>query len=354
MPLPPSANLLAYCRPGFEGECAQELAAHDAEHGGGGYARATRAGGYVEFVCSNSASAAQIAAAGSRALIFARQLLQVFGSARELPPRDRLGVLLPIIESDARRWCDAWVESPDSDAARELAPLCRGLNAALIAAMKKQQWIDRASRWRLHLCMTATDAAIVAAADIGRAAPWPGGIPRLKFPREAPSRSTLKLEEALFVLLDEGERERWLKPGMRAVDLGAAPGGWTWQLVHRSLHVTAVDNGPMDTALLASGLVDHLRADGFRYRPAKAVDWLVCDMVEQPRRVAELIAQWFAQGHCRHAIFNLKLPMKKRWDEVQSCFAILREAAATAGLRIELRAKQLYHDREEITVFARV
>ncbi len=123
-----------------------------------------------------------------------------------------------------------------------LAPLCRGLNAALIAALKKKQWIDRASRWRLHLCMTATDAAIVAAADIARAAPWPGGIPRLKFPREAPSRSTLKLEEALFVLLDEGERERWLKPGMRAVDLGAAPGGWTWQLVHRSLHVTAVDN----------------------------------------------------------------------------------------------------------------
>lgn len=342
-------SLLAYCRPGFEGECAQELAAHDARYSGAGYARAARSSGFVEFVTPDAHALSGV----WRETVFARQLLEVLGSARDLPPKDRLGVLLPMIEADARRWCDAWVESPDSDAARELAPLCRALNSALIAAMKKKQLIDRASRWRLHLCMTATDAAYVAAADIATTAPWPGGIPRLKFPRNAPSRSTLKLEEALLVLLDAGERERWLKPGMRAVDLGASPGGWTWQLVSRSLHVIAVDNGPMDADLLASGLVDHLRADGFRYRPPKPVDWLVCDMVEQPRRVAELIANWLAEGTCRYAIFNLKLPMKKRHDEVTSCLALIEDTLAAAGKRVELRAKQLYHDREEITVFAR-
>jgi 23S rRNA (cytidine2498-2'-O)-methyltransferase len=351
-----NSSLLAYCRPGFEGECAQELAAHDATVGGGGYARAARGSGFVEFVTPDDASAERLAEVATwRNLVFARQLLRTLGHARDLPARDRLSVLLPMIESDAadhdrRRWCDAWVEAPDSDAARELAPLCRGLNAALIAVLKKKQLIDRGSRWRLHLCLTATDAAFVACAAVDAAAPWPGGIPRLKFPHAAPSRSTLKLEEALLVLLDEGERERWLKPGMRAVDLGASPGGWTWQLVNRSLQVTAVDNGPMDAALLDSGLVEHLRADGFRYRPPKPVDWLVCDMVEQPRRVAELVAQWLSEGWCRHAVFNLKLPMKKRYDEVQLCFSIVRDALAG---RIELRAKQLYHDREEITVYAR-
>ena len=347
---PAPSSLLAYCRPGFEGECAQELAALDAHHAAAGYARAARGSGLVEFVTPDAAALCS----SWRELVFARQLLGVLGSARDLPTSDRLGVLLPIIESQSHRWCDAWVEAPDSDAMRELAPLCRGLNSALIAVLKKKQLIDRASRWRLHVCLTATDAAFVAAADIAHAAPWPGGIPRLKFPRAAPSRSTLKLEEALLTLLDEGERERWLKPGMRAVDLGASPGGWTWQLVARSLHVTAVDNGPMDADLLASGLVDHLRSDGFRYRPQKPVDWLVCDMVEQPRRVAELMAQWLAQGWCHYAVFNLKLPMKKRYDEVQSCFALIRTTLAEAGRRVELRAKQLYHDREEITVFARV
>ncbi len=342
----PATRLLAYCRPGFEGECAQELAAADAVLGGGGHARAARGSGFVEFVTP----AAETLADGWRDLVFARQLLRVLGDARGLPPKDRLGVLLPMIDDDPRRWCDAWVEAPDSDAGRELAPLCRGLNSALIAALKKGQRIDRASPWRLHLCMTATDAGYIAAADTRTTAPWPGGIPRLKFPREAPSRSTLKLEEALLVLLDSGERERWLKPGMRAVDLGASPGGWTYQLVTRGLHVAAIDNGPMDAGLLASGRVDHLRADGFRYRPQKPVDWLVCDMVEQPRRVAAMVAQWLADGACRQAIFNLKLPMKKRWDEVQLCLAILRDAV---GTRLDARARQLYHDREEITVFAR-
>lgn len=352
MPHASSDRLLAYCRPGFEGECAQELAAHDLDRGGGGYARAQRGSGFVEFVTPHAG-----ALDGCwRQLVFARQLLRVLGEACEMPAQDRIGALLPIVETDdpeygRRRWCDVIVESPDSDEARELAALCRGLNAALLATLKKRALLDRASRWRLHVCLTSGRDAFVGAADIARSSPWPGGIVRLKFPRSAPSRSTLKLEEALLVLLDEGERERWLKPGMRGVDLGASPGGWTWQLVKRSLHVTAVDNGPMDADLMASGLVDHLRADGFRYQPRTPVDWLVCDMVEQPRRVAVRMAQWLAQGWCRQAIFNLKLPMKKRYDEVETCFSALREAVARP---LDLRAKQLYHDREEITVFARV
>jgi 23S rRNA (cytidine2498-2'-O)-methyltransferase len=102
----------------------------------------------------------------------------------------------------------------------------------------------------------------------------------------------------------------------------------------------------MDRALLDSGLVTHLRADGFRFRPKKPVDWLVCDMVEQPRRIAELIANWLREGLCRRTIFNLKLPMKKRYEESQLCLALIHAVAP------DVRAKQLYHDREEITVFA--
>ena len=79
------------------------------------------------------------------------------------------------------------------------------------------------------------------------------------------------------------------------------------------------------------------------------MDWLVCDMVEQPRRIAALVAAWLDDGLCRRAIFNLKLPMKKRYDEVQLCLSIVRDALGGAA---DLRAKQLYHDREEITVFA--
>ena len=53
-------------------------------------------------------------------------------------------------------------------------------------------------------------------------------------------------------------------------------------------------------------------------------------------------------GWCKHAIFNLKLPMKKRWDETRLCLELF---ADKAGKPLTIRAKQLYHDREEITVF---
>ena len=138
---------------------------------------------------------------------------------------------------------------------------------------------------------------------------------------------------------------------MQAVDLGAAPGGWTWQLVRRHIRVEAVDNGPMAPALLDSGLVVHTRADGFRFRPKKPVDWMVCDMIEQPSRIARLAARWLAEGWCTQSIFNLKLPMRKRYHEVKSCLGSIEEQLTQAGIEYELRCKQLYHDREEVTVY---
>src|SRR3546814_5211568 len=106
---------------------------------------------------------------------------------------------------------------------------------------------------------------------------------------------------------------------MRAADLGAAPGGWSWVLSRHGIQVNAIDNGPMADSAMATGLISHQRADGFTWQPAKALDWMVCDMVEQPRRVAARMGEWFANGWCRQAIFNLKLPMKKRWLETTLC-----------------------------------
>jgi 23S rRNA (cytidine2498-2'-O)-methyltransferase len=43
--------------------------------------------------------------------------------------------------------------------------------------------------------------------------------------------------------------------------------------------------------------------------------------------------------------------MKKRFDEVQQCRAIISENLAKARVPFLLRFKQLYHDREEVTGF---
>lgn len=340
-----SPALLLYCRAGFEDECAQEIEACACTAEIAGKARFDGGTGFVVFD-SDGAEMALRGFSRWRDLIFARQYLVAFAHLRDLPRNDRLTSILAALRERGEKFNDIWAEAPDSDAGKQLAPLCKSFGNALVGALKKAQLLDAQAPRRLHVFFPQSDEVNLCAADLESCAPWPQGIPRLKFPHAAPSRSTLKLEEAFAVLLDDNDRARWLKPGMTAVDLGAAPGGWTYQLVRRSIRVAAIDNGPMDRALLDSGLVTHRREDGFRYRPPKPVDWLVCDMVEQPRRVAGLVAHWLEQGWCRYAIFNLKLPMKKRFDETAQCLAQIRASARVT------RAKQLYHDREEITVFA--
>jgi 23S rRNA (cytidine2498-2'-O)-methyltransferase len=269
----------------------------------------------------------------------------------DLPVSDRATPIAAAIGAAGQPVSELFLEVPDREDTKVLAPLCRALERPVMAQLQRTATWDARSAWRAHVCFTASTEALVGIARLDNSAPWPGGVPRLKFPRAAPSRSTLKLEEAFLTFLGARDRDALLRPGLRAVDLGAAPGGWTWQFVQRHIHVTAVDNGAMDAQLMESGLVEHVRADGFRYQPGKPVDWMVCDIVEQPIRVARLAGQWFAQGWCRRAIFNLKLPMKKRYAEVRRCLEETESMAARAGRRARLRCKQLYHDREEVTVY---
>lgn len=342
-------GLLCYCRAGFEPELAGELSERAAEAGFAGYARTERDSGHVVYACEDADGLSRALPWAS--LIFARQKLRLLADLRGLDPRDRIAPMLAALQGRAR-FGTLVMEHPDSDTAKPLAGLARSLGNALRPALRKAGLLsaqDDARLPRLHVCFVAGDHALLAASDPADSAPWPLGIPRLRMHADAPSRSALKLEEALLVLLDEGERRRLLRDGMRAADLGAAPGGWTWVLTRHGVRVQSIDNGPLRQHVLDTGLVEHLRADGFSWQPAQALDWMVCDMVEQPRRVAERMATWLREGWCRHAIFNLKLPMKKRWQETRLCLDLF---AAQAGEPLAIRAKQLYHDREEITVFA--
>ncbi len=344
-----TSALLLYCRPGFEGECAAEIQERAAAEGFFGYCKTKANSGYLLFVPQHGAAADALALQiPFDELIFARQLCAAAELVRDLPVNDRIRPLLQCVDGEG--FGDLRVEYPDTNDGKALSTFTRKFESPLRRALEAEGLLlNRTDLPRLHLFFLNSSSVYPARSWPTNASPHPLGIPRLKFPRAAPSRSTLKLEEALQHFLSDEDRARRLQPGMRAVDLGAAPGGWTYQLVRRSLWVTAVDNGPMDPQLLESGLVEHRREDGLRYRPLKPVDWMVCDIVEQPIRIARMVAEWVAEGHCRETIFNLKLPMKKRWQEVQRCDAAMRAILDASGRRYRLRYKQLYHDREEVT-----
>ena len=343
-------SIVAHCRPGFEPECASDI-----------LRIARRAG--IEVHCAPEPDSALVVASSDmiddarwQAALkaapawFARSIFVGFGP-HGFSERDRIGPLLTIARDCQPPFRTIWLETPDTNAGKTRSGLCRRLSPLLNAAAEDAGLLapDDISARRLHVVFVSASRAWIGSSRDATGSPWPMGIPRLALPRSAPSRSTLKLAEALLTFLSDEERARLLQPGMRAVDLGAAPGGWTWQLAQRGLRVTAIDNGPLKGTIANDPLVEHVRENGLTWRPRRPVDWMLCDMVEGPSRIAALVAAWMADGACRRTIFNLKLPMKKRYAEVERCTALIAGTLSRRRSRHVLRFKQLYHDREEIT-----
>lgn len=201
-----------------------------------------------------------------------------------------------------------------------------------------------------QVCRVAGGAWSSVAAPSALSDPRPGGIHRMPPDPLAPSRSYLKIEEALDVMrLDL--RLPAPRPGETAVDLGAAPGGWTWAFVKRGCRVFAVDNGPLKlrSAGDMGGEAIHLREDGLRFRPQDhvrtPVDWLLSDMLIAPGVALGLLRRWIAGGWARRMIVNLKLPQT---DPLVALRPVQDYLRSVPGLRWRLR--QLYHDRREVTL----
>jgi 23S rRNA (cytidine2498-2'-O)-methyltransferase len=370
--------LVAQCRAGFEPEAAADLRQLASDARSEVEIDASSACGFVVASVRDFEARRWQRALASAQPVFVRALFvgtgphSLFDAAATPGRPDRVAPLTALTEAfcneiplagllpatvRSTQYASLRIEVPDTNEGKALSGLARALESRLAASLRSRgvlAGIDdagaAAAGANLHVFLADGAHAYVGASVPPWASRWPMGIPRLRMPGSAPSRSTLKLSEAIVTFLGNRESEL-LRPGMRAVDLGAAPGGWTWQLAHRGLRVTAIDNGPLKGAVRDDPLVTHLRADGLTYVPKRSVDWMTCDIVEQPARIAMLVARWIGEGHARHAIFNLKLPMKKRYDEVQRCAAIIREALARLRVQHRLALRQLYHDREEVTGF---
>jgi 23S rRNA (cytidine2498-2'-O)-methyltransferase len=72
-------------------------------------------------------------------------------------------------------------------------------------------------------------------------------------------------------------------------------------------------------------------------------------MAWRPIEVAQMLARWARRRDATLLVANFKLPMKRKAEMV----ARIRKTLEDGGWRA-VRAKQLYHDREEVTVTARL
>lgn len=173
---------------------------------------------------------------------------------------------------------------------------------------------------------------------------WPGGRVRLAKPKGQISRSEFKLEE-LFRTTDLP-----IPTTGTAVDLGASPGGWTRILRQRGLDVWAVDPGDLDERIGRDSGVHHIRttAGPFLTRTNLEADLIVNDM----RMTADLsVAVMRSALRCLKpggmAIQTLKITPHGPLRTVRNALSALNEDYEI------LFARQLHHNRNEVTVVAR-
>jgi 23S rRNA (cytidine2498-2'-O)-methyltransferase len=212
---------------------------------------------------------------------------------------------------------------------------------------RKASRLERAARNELARGGGGQVGLFVLFADFDRmfaaTAAWAGGQQRMADDPLAPSRSYLKAEEA-YVVLGAAPVS-----GESVVDLGAAPGGWCYSAAKRGARVTAVDNAALKDGAKEHPCIEHRREDAFRFRPSPGTvyDWLFCDMVEEPHHVLRLVAEWLRDRRCRRFVVNLKTG---RADAVKLLDASLSGDGPLRPYCRTLRARHLYHDRDEFTL----
>ncbi|MCR2802880.1 SAM-dependent methyltransferase [Paenibacillus soyae] len=172
---------------------------------------------------------------------------------------------------------------------------------------------------------------------------WPGGAVRFQREEGQISRAKFKLLEAerAFGLHYETFRS--------ALDIGAAPGGWTSLLLERGLRVTAIDPADMHPSLLSHPLLTHLKKNASEAKlQAGSFDLLVCDMSWSPMLMSRLVLDLKdSLKEDAEAIVTVKLMHRKPLQTIRE----VKERLST-GFTV-IKAKQLFHNREEITLYLR-
>jgi len=109
-----------------------------------------------------------------------------------------------------------------------------------------------------------------------------------------------------------------------------------------------VDPALLKPDVLAMKGVRHVKESAFTFTPDEPVDWLFCDMAWRPLEAAALLAKWGRRRWARMLVANVKLPMTRKAEMV----ARIRDILTLEGHWKNVRVKQLYHDREEVTITA--
>jgi 23S rRNA (cytidine2498-2'-O)-methyltransferase len=172
----------------------------------------------------------------------------------------------------------------------------------------------------------------------------PGGIHPQELPTDKVSRAWLKLDEAIATFGVD------LRPGQRAVELGASPGGACQRLLEAGLKVVGIDPALVDDRVAAHPNFEQwrMRARDVKVKDFRGFDWIVADMNIDPKSTLASIGRIVTAANVKPAgiIATLKLPDWSRAEELPGWLDQFRAWGFTP------RARQVSTGGREICVVA--
>jgi 23S rRNA (cytidine2498-2'-O)-methyltransferase len=170
---------------------------------------------------------------------------------------------------------------------------------------------------------------------------WSGGAVHYRRGDDLLSRAGHKLEEAVEVLGIDLTRVS------RALDLGAAPGGWTQLLLNHGIFVTAVDTAYLDPALQGHNRLEfrQVNVSDLKLRP-QSYDLITCDMSWDPMRTVRYLNE---SASALRPEGKLLVTIKFMGEEPLGLVRKCREALSREYRYI--RGRHLWHNREEVTLY---
>jgi 23S rRNA (cytidine2498-2'-O)-methyltransferase len=193
----------------------------------------------------------------------------------------------------------------------------------------------------LSCCVTPKGVLIGANKTRNSICDWPGGRVRYSRGPSQVSRAEFKLEEALAAF------QVTLPVDGVALDLGAAPGGWTRIMRTHGLRVVSVDPGDLDPTISDDPGVRHVRttAADFLKSSRASFDVVLNDMRMFPDMSCKLMVRAMRSlTPAGFGIITLKISSRDATKLVSESLRVLSRDYVIVG------ARQLHHNRSEVTV----
>jgi 23S rRNA (cytidine2498-2'-O)-methyltransferase len=247
-------------------------------------------------------------------LVYPRTIIRCLGQVTGTADAERIAAVRSLVGHDSWDAIHVWHRDHRLEAEVDTVPIRAGLLAAygmpdaLPPAARPGDLvldclIDAADRWWVGWHRGGTPASC-----------QPGGMHPTLLPAEKVSRAWLKLDEAIATFGVD------LRPGQRAVELGASPGGACQRLLEAGLEVVGIDPALVDQRVASQPGFEQwrMRARDVKVKAFRGFDWIVADMNIDPRSTLASIGRIVTAAGVKPAgiIATLKLPDWSRAEEL--------------------------------------